>query len=193
MAASPKISAAQLSGIRTRLLQWYDANRRDLPWRHTRDPFAIWISESMLQQTRVETVIPYYERFLERFPDVGALAEADLEDVYGLWTGLGYYSRARNLHAAARTIMLEHGGRLPDTAEGLRGLKGVGPYTAGALSSIAFDREEPVVDGNVIRVLTRLLDWREDVGERRILDGLWTLAGRLVRGARPGDLNQALM
>ena len=119
--------------VRAALLRWYERNRRDLPWRRTPDPYAIWISETMLQQTRVETVIPYYERFLERFPTVEALSSAETEDVYGLWAGLGYYSRARNLHAAARRVVDEWDGRLPEDADGLRSLPGVGRYTAGAV------------------------------------------------------------
>ncbi|MEE8164102.1 MAG: A/G-specific adenine glycosylase [Myxococcota bacterium] len=187
------MASTSIRKIRATLLRWYDANRRDLPWRRTRDPYAIWISEAMLQQTRVETVIPYWERFLETFPDVESLARADLDDVYASWTGLGYYSRARNLKAAAETIVAEYDGQLPDTAEGLRELKGIGRYTAGVLASIAFDREEPVVDGNVIRVFTRLLGIREDSAARVVVEGLWTVAAELVRGPRPGDLNQALM
>jgi A/G-specific adenine glycosylase len=175
-----------MAGLRRRLLAWYDANRRDLPWRRTRDPYAIWISEAMLQQTRVETVIPYWERFLARFPDAAALAGADLDDVLGAWAGLGYYSRARNLHAAAREIVARHAGRLPDDPDALRALPGIGRYTAGAIASIAFDRPEPVVDGNVRRVLARF--GRED-GEA----ALWEAAARLASGTRPGDLNQALM
>jgi A/G-specific adenine glycosylase len=147
----------------------------------------------MLQQTRVETVVPYYERFLTRFPDVASLADADLEDVYGLWTGLGYYSRARNLHAAARQVAERHGGRLPGDADALRALPGIGRYTAGALASIAFDREEPLVDGNVVRVLARRFGVEDDVGDRGVVEWFWALAGELVRGPRPGDLNQALM
>ena len=182
-----------LRSIRRPLLRWYDAHRRDLPWRRTSDPFAIWISEAMLQQTRVETVIPYWERFLEAFPTVEALAAAELDDVYAIWTGLGYYSRARNLKAAAEYVVRECDGRLPDTVEGLRELKGVGRYTAGAIASIAFDREEPLVDGNVIRVFTRLLGIREDSTQKDVVEKLWAVAGELVRGKRPGDLNQALM
>ncbi len=196
-AKSQKMNAsstqAQLRRARSRLLNWYDANARDLPWRRTRDPYAIWISETMLQQTRVDTVIPYYARFLARFPDLASLANADLESVYTLWTGLGYYSRARNLHSAAQSVIDDWGGRLPDQAEALRELKGIGRYTAGALASIAFDREEPVVDGNVIRVLARFLGIRADVGESQTVSHLWDLAGALVVGPRPGDLNQALM
>jgi len=194
MSAPPRgVPARTLGALRRRLLGWYDDNRRDLPWRRTRDPYAIWISETMLQQTRVETVIPYYERFLGHFPDVASLAEADIEDVYSLWTGLGYYSRARNLHAAARRVVDQHAGRLPSDAPGLRTLPGVGRYTAGALASIAFDREEPLVDGNVIRVLARRFGIREDVGDRAVVEVFWALADRLVRGDRPGDFNQAMM
>ncbi len=189
-ARSKRTGAATL---RRALLRWYDTNRRDLPWRRSRDPYAIWISETMLQQTRVETVIPYYERFLERFPDVETLASADCEDVYQRWAGLGYYSRARNLHAAAQKVVDEFGGSLPSDSSALRSLPGIGRYTAGALASIAFDRPEPVVDGNVARVLTRVFGIREDIGSKRVLDRLWQEAGALARGRRPGDLNQALM
>ena len=179
--------------IRAALLTWYRANRRDLPWRRTRDPYAIWLSEAMLQQTRVETVIPYWERFLERFPDVATLAAADQDDVLGLWAGLGYYSRARNLHRAAQEVVARHGGTLPSDVASLRELPGVGRYTAGAVASIAFDLPEPVVDGNVIRVLSRLRGIRDDVGSPAILARIWDDAGELARGAAPGDLNQALM
>ncbi len=179
--------------VRPLLLDWYREHRRDLPWRRTRNPYAIWISEAMLQQTRVETVVPYYERFLKRFPDVQTLADADLDEVLGVWAGLGYYSRARNLKAAAERVSERLDGRLPDTAEGLGRLPGIGRYTAGAVASIAFDRPEPVVDGNVARVLVRLLDVREDVKSTAVSRRLWEEAAKLVRGPRPGDLNQALM
>ena len=178
---------------RRELLDWYRAHRRDLPWRRSRDPYAIWISEAMLQQTRVETVIPYWERFLERFPDVESLARADPDDVLSLWSGLGYYSRARNLQRAARQVVADHGGELPRDADSLRDLPGVGRYTAGALASIAFDAPEPVVDGNVARVLTRLLALEGDVASRAVQERLWREAEALVRGEAPGDLNQALM
>jgi A/G-specific adenine glycosylase len=181
------------AAVRAALLAWYRANKRDLPWRRTRDPYAIWISEAMLQQTRVETVIPYWERFLARFPDVGALATADVEDVYALWAGLGYYSRARNLHAAARAVADRHAGRLPDDAEALRALPGIGRYTAGAIASIAFDRPEPILDGNVERVLARVLALREDVKSKPAATRLWDAAAALAGGPAPGDLNQALM
>ena len=147
----------------------------------------------MLQQTRVETVIPYWERFLERFPTVAALADAEEDEVTSLWAGLGYYSRARNLHRAARVVRDEHGGHLPNGADLLRELPGVGRYTAGAVASIAFQQPEPVVDGNVVRVLTRVTGLREDVKRAPVIERLWEEAGALARGERPGDLNQALM
>jgi A/G-specific adenine glycosylase len=179
--------------VRRALLAWYRRERRDLPWRRTRDPWAIWVSETMLQQTRVETVIPYYERFMARFPTVEALADADADELMRSWAGLGYYSRARNLKAAASQVVRAHGGRVPDDLEALRALPGVGRYTAGALASIAFDRPAPIVDGNVARVLARLLDLDLDVaspaGQRR----LWEEAEALANGPSPGDLNQALM
>jgi A/G-specific adenine glycosylase len=179
--------------LRRRLLAWYDRHQRDLPWRRTRDPYAIWISESMLQQTRVETVLPYYERFLARFPDVEALAEAEPDEVLGAWAGLGYYSRARNLQRAARAVVQEHGGRLPDDAEDLRALPGIGRYTAGAVASIAFDRPEPVLDGNVTRVLCRLHGIADDVRAKSVQERLWERAAELAAGPRPGAANQALM
>jgi A/G-specific adenine glycosylase len=187
------VSEYDPKATRRDLLRWYRAHRRDLPWRRTRDPYAIWISEAMLQQTRVETAIPYYHRFLERFPDVEALASADLDDVLGAWAGLGYYTRARNLQKAARVVVDSHAGALPDDAEALRSLPGVGRYTAGAVASIAFDRPEPVVDGNVIRVLTRLRGIREDVKKAPVARRLWEEAELLVKGRSPGDFNQALM
>ncbi|HIF94746.1 MAG TPA: A/G-specific adenine glycosylase [Myxococcales bacterium] len=186
-------SDRRIRKIRRPLLRWYDANRRDLPWRRSSDPYAIWISEAMLQQTRVETVIPYWHRFLASYPTVESLARADLDDVYVLWTGLGYYSRARNLKYAAETVVANHQGRLPDSAEKLRELKGIGRYTAGAIASIAFGLEEPLVDGNVIRVFARVLGIRTDTTSKDVISRLWDIAGLLVRGTRPGDLNQALM
>ena len=189
----PVLTRARADRARSRLLDWYDGARRDLPWRRTRDPYAIWISETMLQQTRVETVIPYWERFLARFPNVEALATADQDAVYDHWAGLGYYSRARNLHAAAKQIVADHAGSLPEEADQLRELPGIGRYTAGAVASIAFERPEPVVDGNVVRVLARWLGIRRDVGDKEIAARIWEEATALARGERPGDLNQAVM
>jgi len=164
-----------------------------LPWRRTRDPYAIWLSEVMLQQTRVETVIPYYVRFLAAYPTVLALAEAPLEDVFVQWSGLGYYRRARMLHEAASRILRERGGQFPTSAADLRSLPGVGRYTAGAVASIAWGEPVPVVDGNVARVLSRLFaldaDARTPAGARR----LWELAGSLVAAEDPSSWNQALM
>jgi len=184
---------ARIRRLRKKLLDWYDVHQRDLPWRKSRDPYAIWISETMLQQTRVETVIPYYNRFLSRFPDIESLAAADRDQVFALWSGLGYYSRADNLHRAARMMVDEFEKRVPDEAEELRKLPGVGRYTAGAVASIAFDRPEAVLDGNVIRVLTRVLDLGADVSRKVVIERLWQEAAAFARGPRPGDMNQALM
>ena len=182
-----------MKSTRRLLIDWYNEHRRDLPWRRTGDPYAIWVSESMLQLTLVDSVIPYYERFLTRFPDIHSLASADADDVLRLWAGRGYYSRARNLQKAARVVCDRHGGTLPDSAEALRELPGIGRYTAGAVASIAFDRPEPIVDGNVARVLARLHEIREDLKSPDTQRRLWDEAATLARGPRPGDLNQALM
>jgi A/G-specific adenine glycosylase len=169
--------------------RWFAREKRDLPWRRTRDPYRIWISEAMLQQTRVETVIPYYRRFLARFPTVGALASAPIEDVLGAWSGLGYYRRARSLREAARAVVERHAGRFPSGREELLELPGVGLYTAGAIASIAFDRPEPLVDGNVARVFSRVFG--RDLASTD--PELWTLARALVPRKGAGDWNQALM
>ncbi len=174
--------------LRSVLLEHYDRTRRELPWRGEADPYRIWVSEVMLQQTRVETVIPYYRTWLERFPDVHALAAADTDSVLLAWQGLGYYRRARNLHAGARLVCERFGGEVPRTASELRALPGVGEYTAGALASIAFNEPVPAVDGNVKRVFSRLLD--EPAPGAAMLG---ELARRLVDPDRPGDWNQALM
>jgi len=180
--------------LRAALLRWYRRNARDLPWRRTSDPYAIWVAEVMLQQTQVATVEPYYRRFLERFPDPLSLSTAGEEEVLALWSGLGYYRRARALHAGSRVVVERHDGRLPADAHALRELPGVGRYTAGAISSIAFGLAEPVLDGNVRRVLARLfaIDGRR-VGPRVEERTLWRIAEELARGPQPGDLNQALM
>ncbi|MBQ7848732.1 MAG: A/G-specific adenine glycosylase [Clostridia bacterium] len=175
------------------LLAWYDAHARALPWRGIHDPYRTWVSETMLQQTRVETVLGYYERFLARFPTVEALAAAPLDDVLKLWEGLGYYSRARNLHKGAQQVVNEQGGVIPREASVLRKLSGVGPYTAGAIASIAYDQPVPAVDGNVIRVVSRLCGIRENVGVPSVRRRLEAAAAELVPEQRPGDFNQAMM
>ncbi|HEX2644407.1 MAG TPA: A/G-specific adenine glycosylase [Thermoanaerobaculia bacterium] len=174
------------------LLTWFDRHRRDLPWRRTNDPYRIWLSEVMLQQTRVETVLPFYNRFLERFPTVTDLARAELEEVLALWSGLGYYRRARQLHAAAWAVA-ETGGELPRTVEGLMKLPGIGSYTAAAVASIAFGVAAPVLDGNVERVMARWLAWGEDPRTRASRQAFLEAAAGLLDPARPGDGNQALM
>jgi A/G-specific adenine glycosylase len=179
--------------LRRALLDWFSHHQRALPWRQTRDPYAIWVSEVMLQQTQVATVIPYWHRFLERFPTVSALAAAELPDVFALWRGLGYYSRARNLHRAAQEIVRRHQGRLPRTAPELLELPGFGRYTAGAVASIAFGEPAPLVDGNVARVFSRLFAVEGPPGDRAREAALWALAEKWVQGERPGDWNQALM
>ncbi|HEV2846834.1 MAG TPA: A/G-specific adenine glycosylase [Thermoanaerobaculia bacterium] len=173
------------------LLEWFDRHRRDLPWRRTSDPYKIWLSEVMLQQTRVETVLPFYNRFLERFPTLGDLARADLEEVLTLWSGLGYYRRARQLHAAARAI--SEAGEFPSTVEGLRRLPGIGDYTAAAVASIAFGVAAPVLDGNVERVLARVLALDEDPRSSGARRKILSAAAGLLDPKRPGDSNQALM
>lgn len=178
------------------LLAWIALNRRDLPWRRQREPYAVWISEIMLQQTQVATVAPYFERWLARFPDVHALAAASTDDVMKAWEGLGYYARARNLHRAAQLVATQHGGRLPGDRAALLALPGIGRYTAGAILSLAFGQHEPVLDGNVRRVLCRLHDIAEDPRKPAVEARLWELATALVTTAPPGqagDLNEALM
>lgn len=179
--------------FQTDLLAWYDRAAAALPWRRTRDPYHVWLSEIMLQQTQVETVIPYYERFLAAFPTVAGLAAAPLEDVLKLWEGLGYYSRARNLHRAAQMIVQDMGGYIPTTADGWQKLPGVGRYTAGAIASIAFGERAPILDGNVIRVFARLRDLDADVTQAATKNDLWRQAEVWMPAERPGDYNQALM
>ena len=184
--------------IRRQLLRWYDRNRRDLPWRarsgEQPNPYHVLVSESMLQQTQVATVIPYFNRFIACFPSIESLAAADVHDVLKLWQGLGYYSRARNLLSAARMVIAEFAGRVPSDVESLLRLPGVGRYTAGAVASIAFNRPEPILDGNVARVICRL-DRIEsaDVRDRETVARLWNRAAELVPKSRPGDFNQAMM
>jgi A/G-specific adenine glycosylase len=173
--------------FRRRLLGWYDDHARELPWRASRDPYRVWLSEIMLQQTRVAAVTEHYRKFLRRFPTVEKLAAAREASVLAAWSGLGYYRRARMLHAAAKVIAREYGGEFPATVEGLRALPGIGRYTAAAIASIAFDQPVAVVDGNVERVLQRVL------GKRLAGEELWEAAGGLLDAKRPGDFNQAMM
>jgi A/G-specific adenine glycosylase len=184
---------AWVETVRQKLLEWYADARRDLPWRADRDAYRILVSEFMLVQTTVAAVIPYYDRFLRRFPDVRSLAAADEEAVLKAWEGLGYYRRARQLHAAARQVVAMHGGTIPDDAEAVRALPGVGPYIAGAVLSFAFDRPEPIVEANSQRVLARLMALRDDVKLAASRARVWQAAARLVPHHRAGDFNQALM
>ena len=179
--------------IRRSLIRWYRQNGRDLPWRNTSDPYRIWVSEILLQQTRVETVIPYYKTFLDRFPTVQSLAMASQDDVLKTWENLGYYSRARNLHRAARIVQENLSGEIPRSRDALRKLPGVGAYTAGAIASIAFGEPVPAVDGNARRVLARLFSVRTALNRPSTIRRLETIAGRLVLGSDPGAFNQGLM
>ncbi len=179
--------------VRHRLVEWFEGAGRALPWREDRDPYRILVSEMMLVQTTVTAVVPFFARFLARFPTVDALAEADEADVLKAWEGLGYYRRARQLHAAARAIVAEHGGDFPDDPEAIRALPGVGRYIAGALLSFAFDRPAPIVEANTQRVLARWLAWDEDLKSARSQARLWEAAGRLVPESGAGAFNQAFM
>lgn len=188
-----RVEPEQAASVRQDLLEWYGKQRRSLPWRATRDPYCIWVSEVMLQQTQVATVIGFYERWLRRFPDVATLAGADTEDVLRAWEGLGYYSRARNLQRAARDVVAHHGGNLPDSVAALLSLPGIGRYSAGAIASIAFGADEPAIDGNIVRVLTRLFALGGDPKRAPLAAQLWKLARALLPTGRAGDFNQALM
>jgi A/G-specific adenine glycosylase len=185
------------SRFASQLVAWFRVNKRDLPWRRTRDPYAIWVSEVMLQQTQVKTVIPYWERWMRELPMILSLARAKPERVLKLWEGLGYYSRARNLQKAAQQIVATHGGIFPNSYEAILELSGIGRYTAGAIASIAFGLATPIVDGNVARVLARYLGLRGDPKSRDASAALWESAERLVRAAREQDacreLNEGLM
>ena len=187
------IDATGWQQCRDSLLMWFARAARSLPWRENRDPYRIWISEIMLQQTQVQQVLPYYERFLARFPDVSALASAPLDAVLKAWEGMGYYARARHLHRSAQEIMTKYGGRFPDEIKAVSGLPGIGTYTAAAILSIAYGRPEVVVDGNVARVITRLMAIAEEAkstaGRRKIM----AAAAQFFDPARPGDFNEAMM
>lgn len=181
------------SALHEALIAWFAAHGEDLPWRRGRDPYAVWVSEIMLQQTQVATVIPYFERFMARFPTVSALAAAPLDDVLKLWEGLGYYSRARNLHRAAQIVVAGHGGQLPPDPAALRQLPGIGRYTAGAIASLAFGADTPILDGNVIRVLARLFDLTDDVSQSATQRRLWALAESLIPAGHAAAWNEGLM
>src|SRR5450755_3785475 len=184
---------AALKQFRTQLLEWFALYQRDLPWRRNRDPYRIWISEIMLQQTRVAAVIPYFEKFCARFSDVAALASAGESEVLRMWSGLGYYSRARNLQGAAQQIVREHGGKFPKTEKEIRGLRGIGQYTTNAILSIAFGEKHAVLDGNVARVVARLGAIRRDLREGARWESLQKTADHLLAHESPGNWNQAMM
>lgn len=186
------LSIADPAGVRRRLVRWYARARRDLPWRRNRDPYAVWVSEVMLQQTQVERVKEYFARFMRRFPTVGDLAAAGEAEVLKHWEGLGYYRRARQLHAAAKTVTANHGGRFPASLDGLRSLPGVGRYTAGAIASIAFDLAAPIVEANSRRVLARIAGHADPVGGAGD-EPIWAFAEELVPRRGAGTFNQALM
>lgn len=179
--------------ISDRLLPWFHENARVLPWRENRDPYAVWVSEAMLQQTRVETVVPYFTRWMDKYPTPSRLAAAPLEEVLKSWEGLGYYARARNLHRAANVLVRKHNGRVPGSPDDLAALPGVGPYTTAAVASLAFGHPLPVLDGNVERVLTRLCAVDAPVDAPAVKRGLRELAGRLMKGNPPGAFNESMM
>ncbi len=176
-----------------RLMGWYFPNKRDLPWRNTKDPYRIWLSEVILQQTRVAQGLPYYEKFVEQYPTIKQLADADEKDVLRLWQGLGYYSRARNMHTTAKIVVMDFGGVFPNTYEGLLKLKGIGPYTAAAIASFAFDEKVAVVDGNVFRVLARVFGVETDISSHEAKKGFGELANKLISESSPSTYNQAIM
>ena len=182
-----------LDRIAEPLLAWYDAGRRILPWREEPTPYHVWLSEIMLQQTRVEAVKPYYDRFLQALPDIGSLAAVEEEKLLKLWEGLGYYNRARNLKKAAEIIVSEYGGEMPDDFEKIQSLPGIGSYTAGAVSSIAFGRAYPAVDGNVLRILSRLRADGRDILNAKVKKSVEDELFGVMPCDRPGDFNQALM
>jgi A/G-specific adenine glycosylase len=175
------------------LISWFEAEQRELPWRKNKDPYRVWVSEIMLQQTRVDTVIPYFNRFMDWFPTLDDFAEADEERILKAWEGLGYYSRVRNLHSAVKEVQSTYGGTVPDTPENIAKLKGVGPYTAGAILSIAYGKPEPAVDGNVMRVLSRILVIREDIAKPKTRKIFEAAVRELIDHQNPSAFNQALM
>lgn len=175
------------------LLHWYADNKRSLPWRGERDVYRVWVSEIILQQTRIQQGWDYYLRFIKAFPDVKALAEADEEQVLRVWQGLGYYSRARNMHAAAQSVMREHGGKFPSTYEQVRQLKGIGDYTAAAICAFAYGLPYPAVDGNVLRIISRVFGIHDNIADNSTRKDITALCQKLMKNADPSDFNQALM
>jgi A/G-specific adenine glycosylase len=187
------MNTTELEYLRKKLIKWYQANHRDLPWRSSSTPYHIWVSEVMLQQTQVKTVLNYYRRFLTKFPNIKRLAAADLQAVLKVWEGMGYYARARNLHRAAKAVVRDHGGRIPDQWEAFHNLPGVGDYIAAAVLSIAFNQPHPVVDGNVKRVLARLHKIHAPVNQQSSYRQFEKAAAKLLSARRPGIFNQAMM
>lgn len=191
--ATTQFTPSQKQSLRRRLLSWYSKHERDLPWRKSRDPYRVWVSEVMLQQTQVETVRSYFQRFMQAFPNVQALAAADEQQVLKLWEGLGYYRRARGLHAAAKVVAGELDGKFPDDVPGLMKLPGIGRYTAGAIVSIAYDKPAPILEANTIRLLTRLVAYRDDPTKSAGQKLLWGIAEELLPLKQVSRFNQALM
>ncbi|NBJ70112.1 MULTISPECIES: A/G-specific adenine glycosylase [Clostridia] len=188
-----KLHSIDILTFRRDLVEWYKNNKRDLPWRQDQDPYKVWVSEVMLQQTKVDTVIPYFNRFINKFPTIEALAEADEQDVLKEWEGLGYYSRARNLQHAVREVVTTYKGQVPHDPDDLGALKGVGPYTKGAILSIAYNQPEPAVDGNVMRVLSRVLKIEDDIAQQRTKKQFEAYARKLIDPQDPSSFNQAVM
>ncbi|WP_209124071.1 A/G-specific adenine glycosylase [Alkalihalobacillus sp. BA299] len=182
-----------IKGFQNQLVHWFEEHKRDLPWRKTKDPYRIWVSEVMLQQTRVDTVIPYYNNFIQKFPTLEDLAFAEEQQVLKAWEGLGYYSRVRNLQAAVREVAEEYGGVVPDTREEISQLKGVGPYTAGAVLSIAYNKPEHAVDGNVMRVISRILLIEDDIGKAKTRTIFERALSHMISEKKPSEFNQGLM
>ena len=189
----PFFTTSQRQLLRRRLLTWYAAHKRNLPWRQSRDPYHVWISEVMLQQTQVATVRDYFDRFIRRFPNVRSLADVEELEVLRMWEGLGYYRRARQLHAASKKIVADHGGSFPDEAADLQRLPGIGRYTAGAIASIAFDKREPILEANTIRLLSRLVAFRGNPHSESGQRPLWRVAEEILPQKRVAEFNQALM
>lgn len=188
-----RLEQINISAFQEDLLRWYEENKRDLPWRENNDAYRVWVSEIMLQQTKVDTVIPYFNRFMEKYPTVYELAEADQQDVLKQWEGLGYYSRARNLQTAVREIVEAYDGKIPDDPKQLSDLKGVGPYTKGAILSIAYNQPIPAVDGNVMRVFSRVLHIEEDIALNSTKKLFEYYVAEMISKEDPSSFNQAIM